>query len=276
MAFLISSPLSSPSDVMYETAFFGGKFAIGVLISSIAMGLLAGITAHILEKKTKYFDNQFRFAEKKESSCSCGSEINKKEAFCCEKAVYNAEEKECGSGCSNKDKINKADIKGNQIIAKTECACSSEKNKESGITNFIKKYKLDKFLLGIYDIGVKKVLLYFVIFIAIGKVTEMLIPKEWIYTLFSSNKAYSIPLAATIGLPLYLNDSSALPLIKSFVNSGAGEGAALAFIIAGKATGVPVIAGMATFIKRRAMFFYVGFVYAGAIIAGYLYQIIVH
>jgi uncharacterized membrane protein YraQ (UPF0718 family) len=240
------------------------------------MGLLAGITAHMLEKKTKYFDNQFRFADKKKCSCSCESEINKSETSCCVKAAYKVQEKECSCGCSNNDKINEAEIKDNQKIAKTECACSSEKNKGSLEKNFFKKHKLDKFIWGMYDIGVKKVLLYFVIFIAIGKVTEMFIPKEWIYALFSSNKAYSIPLAATIGLPLYLNDSSALPLIKSFVNSGAGQGAALAFIIAGKATGVPVIAGMATFIKRRAMLFYVGFVYAGAIIAGYLYQIIVH
>lgn len=76
-----------------------------------------------------------------------------------------------------------------------------------------------------------------------------------------------------MGLPLYLTDSSAIPLLKSFINSGAGEGAVLAFLIAGKATGVPVIAGMSTFLKKRAMLFYLGFIYFGAILCGYLYQI---
>src|SRR5690349_17904905 len=39
MAFLISSPLASPSEYMFETAFFGSKFATAVVISSILLGL---------------------------------------------------------------------------------------------------------------------------------------------------------------------------------------------------------------------------------------------
>lgn len=88
--------------------------------------------------------------------------------------------------------------------------------------------------------------------------------------LFSSSKAYSIPLGATIGLPLYLNDTYAIPLLKSFINSGAGEGTVLAFLIAGKATGIPVMAGMATIMKKRAMAFYIAFIYFGAIASGYI------
>jgi uncharacterized membrane protein YraQ (UPF0718 family) len=57
----------------------------------------------------------------------------------------------------------------------------------------------------------------------------MIIPQSLIMTLFSADKAYSIPLAATIGLPLYSNDSSALPLLKSLINSGSGQGVVLAF-----------------------------------------------
>ncbi|MDF2591154.1 MAG: hypothetical protein K0S75_620, partial [Clostridia bacterium] len=139
----------------------------------------------------------------------------------------------------------------------------------------VKKYKLDKFAKEFVNIGLKKILLYFIIFISIGRVVEMIIPQSWIMTLFSADKAYSIPLAATIGLPLYLNDSSALPLLKSLINSGAGQGVVLAFIITGKATGVPVIAGMSTFLKKRAMLFYIGVIYIGGILAGYIFQLLV-
>jgi uncharacterized membrane protein YraQ (UPF0718 family) len=242
MAFLISSPLTSPSEYLFETAFFGSKFATGVLVTSLAMGLLAGFAAHLLEKRTSFFKDQFRLAKGSSGNCGCsGSD----EAA----AGLEAPEK-CGS-CGGQE----------------EAACCSR-------TSFIKRYKLDKAASELWNTGVKKILLYFIIFIAIGRAVEMLIHGEWIMALFSSDKAYSVPLAATIGLPLYLSDASAIPLLKSLINSGAGEGAVLAFIIAGKATGAPVIAGMATFMKKKAMLFYLGFIYLGAILAGYLFQML--
>jgi uncharacterized protein len=261
MAFLISSPLSSPSDYIFETAFFGSRFAIGVLISSLALGVLSGYIAHLLEMKTNFFKGQFRMAkDSSENCCSAPKKVLIAKAGSIKAKAVSSKKSSC---CS-------------EIAASRESSCctifsvKARKVKDS----FIKRYKLDEFARQFYNIGIKKVLLYFIVFIGIGRVVEMIIPKEWIMTLFSSNKAYSIPLATTIGLPLYLNNSSALPLLRSFINAGAGEGAVLAFLIAGKATGVPVMAGMATFLKKRAMFFYISFVYFGAIICGYLYQFI--
>ena len=248
MAFMISSPLTSPSEYMFETAFFGAKFATGLLIASIILGVLAGAVANLLEKRTKFFDNQFRLGDQcSECSCSCEETVIKTK-----RPLVNSKKSLVGSNFNYEIK-------------------TVEKN-----ISFIEKYKVKEFFKELYNTGFKKILLYFIIFIAVGKVFEMLIPREWIMGLFSSNKFYSIPLAATIGLPLYLTDSSAIPLLKSFINSGAGEGAVLAFLIAGKATGVPVIAGMATILKKRAMVFYLAFIYFGAIISGYLYQLIVN
>jgi uncharacterized membrane protein YraQ (UPF0718 family) len=224
MAFLISSPLTSPSEYMFETAFFGSRFALSLLISSIILGLLAGTAAHLLSKKTSFFKGQFRLAKQENESCGC-SEVGELAAVC---------------DCDKASKITDT------------CGCGEEYAVSCRETNFIKRYKIDKFIKEFWNLGMKKILLYFIVFIALGRTAELLIPKELIMMLFGSSKAYSVPLAATIGLPLYLTDSSAIPLLKSFINSGAGQGAVLAFLIAGKATGVPVIAGMATFLKKRA------------------------
>jgi uncharacterized membrane protein YraQ (UPF0718 family) len=258
MAFLISSPLTSPSEYMFETAFFGSKFATAVLISSIVLGLIAGFLANFLEKRTNFFKDQFRLASGKSESC-CGKALQ---------ATNNkASNRKIVIKKSGAIKIKKA------AVSKEECCTSQEM--VSSDNGFVKKYKLDKFAKEFVNIGLKKILLYFIIFISIGRVVEMIIPQSWIMTLFSADKAYSIPLAATIGLPLYLNDSSALPLLKSLINSGAGQGVVLAFIITGKATGVPVIAGMSTFLKKRAMLFYIGVIYIGGILAGYIFQLLV-
>lgn len=271
MAFLISSPLSSPSEYMFETAFFGSKFATAVLITSVILGLIAGFLANLLEKKTNFFKDQFRFVkEKGESCCTVSSNATKT------LKSYEKSDNASANCCTpNKELLVKssATLKIKKAVIKNQACCTEQASEKNDI-GFIQKYKLDKLVREFVNIGLKKILFYFVIFIAIGKIVEMIIPQSFIMTLFSADKAYSIPLAATIGLPLYLNDSSALPLLKSFINSGAGQGVVLAFIITGKATGVPVIAGMSTFIKKRAMLFYIGAVYIGSILAGYIFQLL--
>jgi uncharacterized protein len=274
MAFLISSPLASPSEYMFETAFFGSKFATAVLITSIALGLIAGFLANLLEKKTSFFKDQFRLSSSKNESC-CVNENSIESKSCCVEPLKASGNENC-CPANKKMVIKKSDaIKIKKATINREGCCTSQETIHSN-NGFVKKYKLDKFAREFVNIGLKKILLYFVMFIAIGRVVEMIIPQSWIMTLFSADKAYSIPLAATIGLPLYLNDSSALPLLKSLINSGAGQGVVLAFIITGKATGVPVIAGMSTFLKKRAMLFYIGVIYIGGILAGYIFQMLMH
>ena len=243
MAFLVSSPLTSPSEFMFQTSFFGIRFATMVLISSILLGLLAGFIAHILDMKTNFFSGQFRINMKGNTSC-----------------------------CSSDDE-------GDGIIDLFESdsfCCSQEEALTEKENSLIEKYKIVQFVKEFYNIGIKKILFAFIVFIAIGRIVEMMIPKEWILALFSQDKSYSIPLGATIGLPLYVSGSASLPIMKSFMHSGAGEGAILAFLITGKATGIPVIAGMSTILRKKAILFYVGFVYLGGICFGYLYQALVN
>lgn len=241
MAFLVSSPLTSPSEFMFQTSFFGARFATMVLISSVTLGLLAGFIAHLLDMKTSFFSEQFRINISGQESC-------------------------CSSDESD----------GILDLLESSACCSQKEIAVEPKQSFIEKYKVNQFIKEFYNIGIKKILLAFVVFIAIGRVVEMMIPKEWVMALFSQDKSYSIPLGATIGLPLYVSGSAALPIMKSFMSSGAGEGAILAFLITGKATGIPVIVGMSTILKKKAIFFYVGFVYFGGIVFGYLYQAILN
>jgi uncharacterized membrane protein YraQ (UPF0718 family) len=48
----------------------------------------------------------------------------------------------------------------------------------------------------------------------------------------------------------------------------------LAFIISGSATSAWVIAGLTTFMKRRALLLYVAFILLGSVVSGYLYNLI--
>ena len=221
MAFLVSSPLTSPSQFIFQTEFLGLNLALAVLISSIILGIGAGILANLLSKKTIFFDKQYRASFKD----------------------------------NNKNR-----------------SCNKSKSKSE---NLLDKYKIKQLIYEFYELGIKKVLLYFLIFIAIGQLVEIFVSTEWILSLFSSDNVYSIPLSALIGLPLYVSGMSSLPLLKTILELGAGGGAVLAFLIAGQGTGVAVIVGLSTIIKKRALIFYVSYIFIGAILSGYIYQVII-
>jgi uncharacterized membrane protein YraQ (UPF0718 family) len=125
-----------------------------------------------------------------------------------------------------------------------------------------------------FDIGVKKILPYFAAFAGIGYLINRFIPSEWISALFGAKNIFAVPLAAIIGLPLYINGDSSLPLIQSLMQSGVGAGAMLAFLITGPGTSAGVLAGIATIMKRRAIVLYVAFLLIGAILLGYADELI--
>jgi uncharacterized membrane protein YraQ (UPF0718 family) len=103
----------------------------------------------------------------------------------------------------------------------------------------------------------------------------MFVPAETILLFFSPDKFYSIPLAAIIGLPLYVSGAAGLPLLESFLAAGASEAAALAFLIAGQGCSIGVMVGISTFMKKRTIAFYSAFVLVESMVAGLIYQVII-
>ena len=60
MSFLISSPLMSPDTFVLLSGFMGTKFAILLAVISVLLGLAVGYITWILEKETRFFDNQLK------------------------------------------------------------------------------------------------------------------------------------------------------------------------------------------------------------------------
>jgi len=100
------------------------------------------------------------------------------------------------------------------------------------------------------------------------------VPSSFILALFSSETVFAVPLAALIGLPLYISGESAIPLVQSLMAGGASGGAMLAFMITGSATSAWVIAGISAFLKKKVIGLYVSYILAGGIVLGYLYDLL--
>ncbi len=282
MAFLTSSPLMSPEEFIMISGVISPGFAIALTVSSVIIGIGSGYIAHFIQKRTHFLDNQLRFAGKKAeplpSACTCDAGTSKSAASepvstgcacsstppaaasvsCC-----TVQEETCGCG-------------GEAVIAPAACcgAAAVRPAKTGRFKAFIKKCKIDKLLKAAFDIGIKKILPLFALFAGIGYLINRFIPAEWITAVFGAQNGFAVPLSAVIGLPLYVNGDSSIPLIQSLMQSGVSPGAMLAFMITGPGTSAGVLAGIATIMKKKAIALYVACLLVFAILLGYAFDLI--
>jgi len=96
------------------------------------------------------------------------------------------------------------------------------------------------------------------------------IPQEWITSIMGKDNSWSIFTAGLLGIPVYTNNLSALPMVSGLLTQGMNPGAALAFLVSGPTTNLPAMAAVWTLVKRRIFMLYVSFSLIGAILLGYL------
>ncbi len=123
----------------------------------------------------------------------------------------------------------------------------------------------------VWDVS-KRLLPLFAGFTFIGYMLNGLIPAEWIISLFGTGHAYGIPLAATLGLPFYINTEASLPLVRAMLDSGMSQGAALAFLITGAGTSLGALGGAFTIARWRVIAIVIGTLWVGSMLIGFAYD----
>lgn len=293
VAFMVASPLTSPEQLVYSAGLFGWPFAIAFFVSSILLGLLGGLVAEILESHG-WLANQARFAQPAHAfpgivsepqpsiavtpraSCSCGSSSNTEKTnisvpitsgCSCSSTVIAQAAPACGCG--------------SQTVIVPSCGCKAETDQGKGLSSprisspdlAVQKVTLRQLAVEIYHTG-KQLLAMFLGFAFIGYVLNGLIPSAWIAAVFGPGNAYSVPLAATLGLPLYINTEGSLPLVRALIDGGMSQGAALAFLITGAGTSFGAVAGALTIARWRVIALVVGTLWIGAVLFGFAYDLL--
>ncbi|MFH1880907.1 MAG: permease [Bacillota bacterium] len=269
MAFLTSSPLMSPDGFVMIAGLISLRFAVALTTASLVIGVSSGFIAQWIERHTGFLRGQTRSQSAAEAACGCQegeASPGQPAAVACGCAAPLPAGNTCG--CVQKQNV-KLLMQGNGGSA---CCAAPSRRSGTGGSRLLEKIRMHELLRNLVDLGLKQILLYFSVFIAVGYLVNAFVPASIVSALLGADNLTAVPLAALIGLPLYLTTESSIPLINSLLQSGASEGAMLAFIISGSATSAWVIAGLATFIRKRALGLYVACIMAGSIVIGYLYD----
>jgi uncharacterized membrane protein YraQ (UPF0718 family) len=250
VAFLVSSPLTSPQELFYSAGIFGWPFAIAFFVSSIFLGLMGGAIASFAEARG-WLANQARMASP--SSLSLDTGIMGGPAPLDLPVLAQPAEEQPSCGCAS----NRTDL---PVTSQSAAPAKSTLTFRS-------------FIQEVYDIS-KRLLPLFFGFTFVGYFLNGLIPTAWIAGLFGAGHAYSIPLAATLGLPFYLNTEASLPLVRAMLESGMSQGAALAFLITGAGTSLGALGGALTIARWRVIAIVIGTLWLGSIAFGLIYNLL--
>jgi uncharacterized protein len=102
------------------------------------------------------------------------------------------------------------------------------------------------------------------------------VPQAAIASVLGSTSLLAVPFAALVGIPLYLGNVSALPIVSGLLAHSMQSGAAIAFLIAGPVTTVPAMSAVWGIVQRRVFALYVGIGLLGAMLAGTLVNVLLH
>lgn len=99
-------------------------------------------------------------------------------------------------------------------------------------------------------------------------------PKEMIVSVLGHDNVLAVPLAALLGIPLYFNNVSALPIVQGLMQKGMDPGAAISFFVAGPVTTFPAMMAVWLTVRRKVFVTYLGIGLLGAVLAGYIVRLI--
>jgi uncharacterized membrane protein YraQ (UPF0718 family) len=119
----------------------------------------------------------------------------------------------------------------------------------------------------------KAVFLYLVIGVAIGAIIKGFIPQNLIIHIAGPQNPAAVPVAAVIGIPLYIRATTAIPIGLALVQKGMSVGAVIALIIGGAGMAIPEMSLLSSIFRPRLVGALVGIIFITAVTAGFLFNL---
>ena len=119
----------------------------------------------------------------------------------------------------------------------------------------------------------RAVFLYLVVGVGIGAVIKGFIPQHLIVSVAGPQNPLAVPVAAVIGIPLYIRATTAIPIGLALVQKGMGVGAVIALIIGGAGMAIPEMSLLASIFRPRLVVALVGVIFLTAVTAGLVFNV---
>ena len=115
------------------------------------------------------------------------------------------------------------------------------------------------------------ILPYLLVGTAIGAVVYGFIPTEWVASVAGADQPLAIPMAAVLGVPIYVNAETFFPITSALLEKGMGLGAVVALVVTGMGVSLPEVSMLAGLFRVRLVAVLIVSVFVVAIGSGMIF-----
>ncbi|MGF1681801.1 permease [Photobacterium minamisatsumaniensis] len=257
MVFLFASPLLNPIIIGLFVVTFGIKVAVFYFIVAMAVSVIAG---YVLEKLgfERYVREEAYQTADTSSSCgsttsTCGTKPAPVASSCAATATPKPAPAAPSSCCNTKEEA---------TVEVSGCgeAVLTVKEESRWIRIWHSTWK-----------DFKQVLPYLMLGIFIGSFIYGFIPTDLIAKYAGEGMWYAIPVAAIIGIPLYIRAEAVIPLSAALVKKGMAMGSVMALIIGSAGASLTEVILLKSIFKNQMIAAFLAVILGMAIGAGYMY-----
>ena len=251
LPFLISAPLCNFVVLGIILGTFGWEVATIYFLWTFCGAIIAGLTVGRSRVRHQVKNvREIAQSKKREERKNCGA--NSKAKPSCSVPQVSC----CTSSPSCSEPIATTPSCGTSAVD-----CKGERNKIRGAFQFA---------LALF----KQIAPYAILGAAISGIALAFIPSSIVETYVGNDSWFAIPIAAVIGVPLYLRIEMAIPLLSTLLAKGMSMGAAVALLIGGTGASLPELAILSSMLKPKGVFAFTLTVLVLAISGGLVFLVI--
>lgn len=120
----------------------------------------------------------------------------------------------------------------------------------------------------------KTVYPFLIIGAGIGAIIHGAVPTDWITTYMGGDNWWLVPIAAIIGIPLYIRLSTMIPISQIMIAKGMALGPVMALMISSAGASLPELTLLNSIFKKRLVFAFICSVFTMSSISGFLFYLL--
>lgn len=248
MSFLFASPLINPILIGLFLTLLGTKITVVYSVMALFLAIFSG---YVLEKAG--FSRFVKEEAMGGAQRGCGCETNEQPAVQIQSLGSIAQFSSMAAQPGG-----------------SEVSCCSTPTKEEAVAE--NRWKR------IFHEAVKQFrtfLPYIIVGVAIGSLVHGFMPADLVAQLAGEDNPLAVPVAAVIGIPLYIRASTMLPIAASLVAKGMSFGAVIALIVGGAGASLPEVTMLKGLFRVPLLAAFLAAVFFMAITAGLVMNMVV-
>lgn len=115
---------------------------------------------------------------------------------------------------------------------------------------------------------------YLLIGVALGAGIYGYMPQDFVMKIAGPDNPFAIPIAAVLGIPLYIRAETAIPIGLALMGKGMSIGAVISLIIGGAGMAIPEMTMLASIFKKKLVAMIVLVIFLTAVVSGYLFNVL--